>query len=140
VASQRWYIAILVISSKVAGRSSNIEALDLQYRLVHANSNEDAYQRALEFGRHEAHSYLNADGEMVTWESVGLHDLRVIDNVELSDGTEVYSQIVRNNAKSFVVAKERLSCFWTDANKHKTTREILGDSTPDRAHREVPDE
>jgi Domain of unknown function (DUF4288) len=76
---QRWFTAVLVISSKVAGQASVAPLLDLQYRVVRAASNEEAYQRALSLGRQEAHSYANADGETVTWECLGLHDLREID-------------------------------------------------------------
>lgn len=125
--SQRWYVAVLVVSSKVAAEASASPLLDLQYRLVRAGSNEAAYQRALELGQQEAHSYANADGQTVAWECLGLHDLREIDAIELTDGTEVYSQMVRKDSASYVVAKERLSCFWSEANTDKTAAEILGE-------------
>jgi Domain of unknown function (DUF4288) len=102
-------------------------SLDLQYRLVRAASNEDAYERALELGRKETHSYANADGQTVTWECLGLHDLSEIDDSELVDGTEVYSQIVNKDSGVYVVAKEQLSCFWSSANKKRTAAEILND-------------
>jgi len=47
----------------------------------------------------------------------------------LVDGTEVYSQIVRIDPSSYVVEKERLSCFWSAANKDKTAAEILDDGS-----------
>ena len=125
--SQRWYVAVLVVSSKVEGQASAAPALDLQYRLVRAVSNEDAYRRALEFGHQETHSYSNADGQTVTWECLGLHDLSEIDDAELVDGTEVYNQIVRKDPGSYIVAKERLSCFWSAANKNRTAADILDD-------------
>ena len=99
------------------------------YRLVRAASNEEAYQRALELGRQEAHSYSNDEGRTVTWECLGLHDLREIDDVELVDGTDVYSRIVRKEPALYVVAKEQLSCFWSDAHKQKTAAEILDDDS-----------
>lgn len=85
--SQRWYVAVLVISSRVADEASGQPLLDLQYRLVRALTNDDAYERALAMGRQEAHSYLNADGRTVTWECLGLHDLSEIQASDLSDGT-----------------------------------------------------
>jgi hypothetical protein len=58
-----------------------------------------------------------------------LHDLCEIGDGELVDGTEVYSQIVREDPGSYIVAKERLSCFWSAANKDRTAAEILDDET-----------
>jgi hypothetical protein len=127
VSSQRWYIAVLVVESQVADEPSHAPALDLQYRLVRAASDEVAYQRALALGEGAAQSYTNSAGRTVTWKCVGLHDLREVEDPDLSDGTEVYSQIIRNDAKRYVARKEQLSCFWTAANKGKTAREILNE-------------
>jgi uncharacterized protein DUF4288 len=124
-----WYMAVLVMSSKVEGTPLTEPAVDLQYRLVRADSNDEAYTQALELGGNEGHSYLNAEGQTVSWNCLGLHDLCEIVDDNLVDGTEVYSQIVRADPGSYVVEKERLSCFWSDTNKHKTAAEILDDDS-----------
>lgn len=125
---QRWYIAVLVISSKVTEHASAPPAVDLQYRALRAATHEDAYQRALTLGQQQAQSYPNAEGDTVLWECVGLHDLREIDDVDVLAGTEVYSQIVRDDPGSYVVSKERLSAFWLESNKDKTAADILDKS------------
>jgi len=66
-----WYVAVLVVSSRVEGKPSAAPAVDLQYRLVRAESNEEAFRRALELGGNEAHSYLNAEGQTVSWSFLG---------------------------------------------------------------------
>jgi hypothetical protein len=123
--SQRWYVAVLVVSSRIDSEPARAPAVDLQYRLIRASDNEDAYQRALELGRKAAHSYQNSEGRTVTWECAGLRDLREVDEPELGDGTEVYSQIVRDNPARQVVSKDQLTCFWAAANSDRTARELL---------------
>ena len=127
VPSQHWYIAVLVVASRVADQLVASPAVDLQYRLVRAASHEEAYQHALALGLQETHAYANAAGHTVKWECLGLHDLRAVDEAELAHGTEVYNRILHTDPSSYVVAKEQLSCFWAEANKQKTAAEILGD-------------
>jgi hypothetical protein len=127
MAAQRWYIAVIVIASRVARSETYTPLLDLQYRLLRAPSHEDAYQRALLLGQEERLSYKNADRQTVTWTFLGLHDLREIDVTELSDGVEVYSQVRRASPEQYVAAKEQLTCFWVEPNKDKTAREILSE-------------
>jgi hypothetical protein len=120
-------VAVLVVSSKVASPTPVSPLVDLQHRLVRAASNEDAYRRALDLGHQRAHSYLNADGQTVSWECLGLHDLCEIDDAELVDGTELYSRIVRKDPRSYLVVKEQLTCFWSAADMHRTAAEIFDD-------------
>ena len=123
--SQRWYVAILVMASRLPGDRSAAPAVELQHRLVRALDDEQAYSRALELGRNEAHSYQNEQGQSVVWEFVGLHDLCEINSSELVDGTELYGHIVRENPASLLVTKELLSCFWFAANGHRAADDIL---------------
>ena len=125
--SPRWYVAVLVVRSKVADGSLEVPLVDLQYRLVRAADPEAAYSRALELGQAEGQSYRNAEGATVTWEFMGLHDLREVDDAELSDGVEVYSHLVRNDPSEYIVPKEKLSAIWAEANKHKVALELLDD-------------
>lgn len=121
----RWFVAVLVIRSRVDDGVAGPPLLDLQYRLIRAPNAEGAYDRALELGRHAAHAYRNAAGKQVTWEFVGLRDLCEVDDEELADGTEVYGYTVRGEPDRFAVPKERLSVFWAEANKHRTAEELL---------------
>lgn len=123
----RWYVAVLVVESRVDDGIAEKPLVDLQHRLIRAASPEAAYARALEVGRREEHSYRNSEGAMVTWVFSGLHDLDEVVAHELSDGVEVYSRLVRDDAGGLVVPMERLSVFWFESNKHKRARDILAE-------------
>ncbi len=121
----RWFVGVLVVRSRVNDGVAAAPLVDLQYRVIHAVDLEAAYMRALELGRQAGQSYRNAAGAEVTWEFAGLHDLREVDDHELSDGSEVYSHIVHGDPNGYVVPKEKLSAFWAEANKHRTAQDLM---------------
>lgn len=125
--SLRWYVAVLVVQSRVGEAPSEERLVDLQYKLVRAADAEGAYERALELGRLEATSYKNSEGQEVRWEFAGLYDLYEIDDEKLEDGTEIYSNLLRRDPDDLVMPKERLSVFWIEANKDRPVRELLED-------------
>ena len=91
--TERWYLAALIVSSTMDAREVSDPVNDLQFRLVRAKDLEGARRRAEDLGLSEEHSYENAEGETVRWRFAGIADLRLIDSAELTDGTEVYSQL-----------------------------------------------
>src|SRR6266487_3045084 len=121
----RWFVGILVVRSRVNDKTGADPLVDLQYRVIHSVDLEAAYTRALELGRQAGQSYRNAAGAEVTWEFAGLHDLREVDDRELSDGSEVYSHMVHGDPNGYVVPKEKLSAFWAEANKHRTAQDLI---------------
>ena len=132
--TERWYTAVLVVSSDLARRDSDPNPLlELQYRLIQADTDEDAYQQALDIGLRQAHSYLNAAGDDVSWVFNGLHDLIELDAAPVG-GTEVYSRRVRGNTAAFVLPKARLSCFFLDARASQTAAELLADESHPSIH------
>ncbi|MCA1594998.1 MAG: DUF4288 domain-containing protein [Chloroflexi bacterium] len=126
--AKKWFIACLVVASRVDDGRDDVPLVDLQYRVIHANSSGAAYRRALELGREAGHDYLNDAGERVHWEFAGLHDLHEIDERELRDGVEVYSTLHRCHPSELIMPKERLEVFWVEANQHRTAEEILSDT------------
>jgi hypothetical protein len=125
--AQKWYVAVLVVASRVDDVTDYTPLVDLQYKLIRAADHEAAYCRALELGAAEALSYKNADGVSVTWEFAGLHDLREVLDVELRDGVEVFNVLERVAPETFIHTKEQLEVFWIEANKEKTAAELLGE-------------
>ncbi|MFN0157930.1 MAG: DUF4288 domain-containing protein [Bacteroidota bacterium] len=53
---EKWYIAVLVIRSTIKGHENDVPMTELQYRLITAKTDEDAYHRAIELGTTENHS------------------------------------------------------------------------------------
>src|SRR5262245_15592097 len=125
-APRRWFVAVLVVESRMPDSGEKV-LVDLQYKLLAAADPEEAYRAALALGKNEAHEYVNAAGERVRWKFVGLRDLVELDSASPSHGTEVYSDLVRAEPDKLVMPKERLSVFWTEANKDKTARDLLED-------------
>lgn len=125
--SPRWYVAVLVVQSRVGEAPSAERLVDLQYKLVRAADAEGAYEQALELGKLEATSYKNSEGQEVRWEFAGLYDLYEIDDDKLEHGTEIYSNLLRRDPDDLVMPKDRLSVFWIEANKDRPVRELLED-------------
>src|SRR5262245_7077129 len=102
--------------------------IDLQVRLLAADSHDEAYAKAQLLGRRVEEHYINSDGEEVTWVYLGLHDLDELNDENLVDGVEVWSLRASRPGMSLVRSKHQLALFWFDANKDRTARELLGDA------------
>lgn len=124
----KWYLAILVVTSRIGDAAESRRLNDLQFRLVRAADHEEAYQRALSFGAEENCDYENSVGERVCWEFAGLHDLVEIGDGSLDDGLEVYSRMLEGSPSELVVPKEQLAVYWFEANKDRAAAEILGEN------------
>lgn len=125
--STRWFTAVLVVESRLPDSREKV-LVDLQFRLISAADAEAAYHAALKLGHDEKFDYPNASGEVVSWTFVGLRDLVEVSTPgQLAHGTELYSDLVHAEPDKLVVPKERLSVFWTEANKDKTARDLLED-------------
>lgn len=116
------YLAVLVLRADVAGVETATPLREVQYRLLWADDDEDAYTRALKLGAAEELEYENDRGERVSWRFEGLRDLdEVFDLHEY--GTEIYSQHSRTGP--LVVEKHQLLLFWKKSHDGRTAGEIL---------------
>ncbi len=122
--SEHWYVAVLVVSSKIDGKRAT-PTIDFQIRTLRASDGEAALTKANELGAKEAHSYQNPEGETVSWHFDGLHDLQEISGDRIDDGTEVYSILGEGEPFEYVMPKDRLTVFWSEQNQNKTAKEIL---------------
>jgi hypothetical protein len=127
VGREKWYLAVLVVASRVDDGQEQSRLTEFQYKLISAADPEAAYRRALQLGAEETHDYENDEGHRVYWEFAGLHDLHEIESEHLGDGVEVYYQMDRSDPREWVRPKEELLAVWREANKHRTAAEILGD-------------
>src|ERR1043166_2619994 len=104
----QWYVAEFIVRCRVGKGSKGNTLYDRQIKLLRAPTDEAAYERALELGKTENHSYNNSAGERVLWEFLGLGNLEVLHQKRISHGTEVHSRLERGNAKSEVRRKRDL--------------------------------
>jgi hypothetical protein len=135
--AKKWYLAILVVASRVDDEVDRAPLIDMQYKLIHAIDADAAYLRAVELGARENHDYKNDAGAQVQWEFVGLNDLCEIEDDDLDDGVEVYSQMSETDPREWVRPKEELQVFWNEANKHRTASEIMEEANKHRTARDV---
>lgn len=80
------FLAELVEEIRVEGHRRNI--VHINYVLIHANSPEQAYKKAIERGKQSNCDYLNPAGEAVRGRFRGLRNLDVIHD-PLEDGCEI---------------------------------------------------
>ena len=124
-----WYVAEFIVRCRVGKASKRKTLYDRQIKVLRASTDEAAYERALELGRAEDHSYKNSAGEKVAWEFLGLGNLELLREATITDGTEIHSRLERGNPKSEVRRKRDLTVFWADRNKHTTAGELLNSVT-----------
>ncbi len=107
-----WYLAEIVEENQVEGEQDNV--VYVNFILVHAQSPEDAYEKAIELGHEAEMSYENMDGKQVTVTFRGLRDLNVIHD-KLEHGAElIYERkagLTQQALESLVVSKDQLGIF-----------------------------
>src|SRR5262245_38657422 len=89
----QWYVAELIVRCRIAQAQKDKMLYDRQIKVLRAPTDELAYERALELGKAQNHSYNNTAGEKVFWEFMGLGNLETLDEREISDGTEIHSRL-----------------------------------------------
>ncbi|HNP07574.1 MAG TPA: DUF4288 domain-containing protein [Cyclobacteriaceae bacterium] len=85
-----WYIAKVAFNI-VSGSGDHTPQFDEQYRLIKAESMEEAFQKAEYIGMNEEEVLLNEKHEIVKWDFVGISELYPVN--ELRDGMELFSGI-----------------------------------------------
>jgi uncharacterized protein DUF4288 len=122
MAKQRFFVAVLVLQSRVGDWDDN-PIVDHQVRIVRAANATSAHARALRLGAAENATYKNQDGQTVTWEFLGLSELDHLEEEQLDDGGEVLSWRTQGPGREFVREKGQLAVFAPKSNK--TAGELL---------------
>jgi hypothetical protein len=86
----KWYLAKMVYQI-VCGDGHHTAQFDEQLRLIVANNEDEAFEKALSFGRKEQESFLNQKNQLVRWQFVNVPELYRLS--KLIDGAEIYSRI-----------------------------------------------
>jgi hypothetical protein len=130
-----WWVVRMVVDITVG--DDHPASHEDRFVLVAATTAEEARTR----GEHEAqqytHSYLNADGETLTWIVRGISDIYAVRN-NLENGTELYSAFVDSEwADILMESKEGPVQSWERENPGKdsgeaTVAEVM--EAWDRAH------
>lgn len=86
----KWYLAKIVYRI-ICGEGNHIPQFDEQLRLINAEDDLHAFQKARTIGDKEEDSFLNNNQKPVRWKFIDVCELHRIDT--LTDGAEIYSRI-----------------------------------------------
>ena len=85
-----WYLAKIIFRI-ICGDGEHTAQFDEQLRLIHASDKQQAFEKAVEFGKTEEDSFYNIHQQPVHWTFVNVSELYRME--ELLDGAEIYSRI-----------------------------------------------
>ena len=115
----QWYLAELVLESSVQDDSRNVVHVNIH--LVRADSQFEAYDKAVKLGRESEQEYINTDGLPVRIRFRGLRDLNVIHD-SLEDGAELTFEksvaVPQAKLESWLTPKDQLGIFRDTETKH----------------------
>jgi hypothetical protein len=126
MADSTWYVAVLVLQSRVVLGTMNRSSIT-KVRLLQAPNADAAFARAMQLGEKHELTYSNEAGETVSWDFLGLADLEELGRSRPNDGDEVFSWLTRGPGREFVHKRDDLTVFANARNAHKTARELLDD-------------
>jgi hypothetical protein len=107
-----WYIADIVLEFTIEHEARNVVHTNMI--LIRADSPEEAFQKATQYGKAEECTYENSEGKHVVVSYRGLRDVNVVYDA-LEDGAElVYEEdidVPEDTIQTWVKSKDRLGIF-----------------------------
>lgn len=85
-----WYVAKIVFRI-ISGEGRHDAQFDEQLRLISAENDKQAFEKAARLGHICQDSFLNNDKQQVRWDFIDVAEINQLN--ELADGTELYYQI-----------------------------------------------
>lgn len=89
-----WYL-VKIVFRILCGNGDHTPQFDEQLRLIKANNELEAFQKARKLGELEEDSFLNTRQKPVQWKFIDVSELFLVS--ELSDGIEMYSQVLEDD-------------------------------------------
>ena len=87
----KWYLAKLIYSI-ICGEGNHTPQFDEQLRLINAEDDLHAFQKARTTGHREEDLFFNKHQKLVQWKFIDVLELHPLN--EIIDGAEVYSRII----------------------------------------------
>lgn len=85
-----WYVAKLVFRV-ISGNGDHSAQFDEQLRLINAETEQQAFEKASAIGYASQDSFLNVQKQTVRWQFIDVAELNMLNG--LADGTELYYNI-----------------------------------------------
>ena len=85
-----WYLSKIIFRI-ICGEGNHTPQFDEQLRLIIAQDEEEAFQKALQLGEKEQDRFYNQEQQLVQWKFINVAELYRLSG--LLDGAEMYSRI-----------------------------------------------
>lgn len=95
-----WYGAKILFESTIDGELQTSALCEESIRILLADDDESARERAEDIGRATEHEYKNEAGETVGWRFVTVIEVQELSEAELQSGTEVFSTLFRRHTET----------------------------------------
>jgi len=116
----KWYLAKLVYRI-ICGDGSHTPQFDEQLRLVHADDELHAFQKARSLGEKEQDNFLNASSKPVHWKFIDVPEVYLLNG--LIDGAEMYSRIrEEEDADIFIRVTQLKAAHLLENSLHQSIR------------------
>ncbi|MDP9040714.1 MAG: DUF4288 domain-containing protein [Bacteroidota bacterium] len=112
-----WYLSKIVYRI-ICGQGNHTAQFDEQLRLIHAESSQEAFDKAIALGQKEEDKFYNEDQKLVQWKFVNVSELYKLSG--LLDGAELYSRIQEtDNAELYMELINRKAAHILQNSKHQ---------------------
>ena len=85
------YYLVKIVYRIICGDGAHTPQFDEQLRLIHANSLDEAFDKAALSGKAEAETFFNQKEQLVQWKFINVSEIHPL--TQLVHGAELYSQI-----------------------------------------------
>lgn len=94
-AEAEFYVAVLVVESSPQSPDGK-PLYEESFVLLKAESEQEAQEKAREYGKQHETSYQNENHELVSWKLKQIVEVKPVEDATFDDGTEIYSRFFRN--------------------------------------------
>jgi hypothetical protein len=95
--SNQYFTANLLFGSLRNDQFSSENLWEESFVLIEAKTSSEAFEKAAELGRSRNLTYEAVDGTKVSWEFVRVERVFEIDEINLQNGTELFSRHLRSS-------------------------------------------
>ena len=112
-----WYLSKIIFRI-ICGEGQHTPQFDEQLRLIAANDENEAFEKALAIGRLEQDDFYNHEQQLVQWKFINVSELYRLSG--LLDGAEMYSRIQEtDDADAYIDLANRRADHIRLNNTHK---------------------
>jgi hypothetical protein len=92
---REFYVGVLVIES-TSEAADYAPLYEESFVLIKAESQQEAREKAIEYGKQHETSYLDEEHRLITWKLKRLVEVKQLEDATFDDGTELYSRFFRD--------------------------------------------